>query len=81
MTNKSTRYDNFMDDLRGKMKAEYEASEDLKAEFLSAENYVAFKMNEPAFQKLARQHEASCVEADNLARCNAAEAAGRVRIL
>ena len=62
MTNKSARYDNFMDDLRGKMEAYFEASEDLKAEFLSAENYVAFKTNEPAFRDLARQHEANCVE-------------------
>jgi len=67
MTNKSPRYDNFMDDLRGKMKAFYEASEDLKAEFLSAENYVAFKTNEPAFRALAIRYEADCVEADNLA--------------
>ncbi len=77
MTNKSTRYDNFMDDLRGKMEAYFEASEDLKAEFLSAENYVAYKMNEPAFQKLARKHEANCIEADNLAALAEAEAAGR----
>ncbi len=76
MTNKSTRYDNFMDDLRGKMKAEYEASEDLKAEFLSAENYAAFKMNEPAFRALALRYESSCVEADNLAAVDEAEAAG-----
>ena len=81
MTNKSTRYDNFMDDLRGKMKAYFEASPELKVEFLSAENYVAYKMNEPAFRDLARQHEANCVEADNLAAFEKADAAGRVRIL
>ena len=79
MANKSTRCDNFMDDLRGKMKAEYEASEDLRAEFLSAENYAAFKMNEPAFRALAIRYEADCVEADNLAAVDEAEAAGRVR--
>ncbi len=79
MANKSTRYAKTMDDLRGKMKAEYEASEDLKAEFLSAENYAAYKMNEPAFKKLARQHEANCVEADNLAALDEAEATGRVK--
>ena len=77
MANKSTRYDTYMDDLRGKMKAEYEASEDLKVEFLSAENYAAFKMNEPAFRALARQHEANCIEADNLTALAEAEAAGR----
>ena len=79
MTNKSTRYDNFMDDLRGKMKAYFEASEDLKAEFVSAEDYVAFKTNEPAFRALALQHEANCVEADNLAALAAAEADGRAK--
>jgi hypothetical protein len=79
MTNKSPRYDNFMDDLRGKMKAYFEASEDLKAEFLSADSYVAYKMNEPAFRALAIQHEANCVEADNLAALAEAEAVGPVR--
>ena len=38
MTNENSRYDTFMDDLRGKMKAFYEASDDLKAEFVSAED-------------------------------------------
>ena len=79
MTNKSTRYDNFMDDLRGKMKAYFEASEDLKAEFPSADDYVAFKTNEPAFRALALQHEANCVEADNLAALAEAEAVAPIR--
>ncbi len=79
MSSKSTRYDIFMDDLRGKMKADFEASEDLKAEFLSAENYVAYKTNEPAFRALALQHEVNCVEADNLAALAKAEAVGPVR--
>ena len=79
MTNKSPRYDNFMDDLRGKMKAVYERAEDLKAEFLSAEDYVAYKTNEPAFRSLALQYEANCVEADNLAALAEAEAVGPVR--
>jgi len=79
MTNKSTRYDNFMDDLRGKMKAYFEASEDLKAEFPSAEDYVAYKTNEPAFVKLARQHKANCAVANDLAALATAGAAGRVK--
>ena len=79
MTNESPRYTKTMDDLRDQMKAEFEASEDLKAEFLSADSYVAFKMNEPAFRKLALQYEANCVEADNIAALAEAEAVGPVR--
>ena len=79
MTNENSRYDIFMDDLRGKMKADFEASEDLKAEFPSAEDYVAYKTNEPAFVKLARQHKANCAVADDLAALATAEAAGRVK--
>ncbi len=79
MTNENSRYDIFMDDLRGKMKAVYERSEDLKAEFPSAEDYVAYKTNEPAFAKLARQHKANCAVADDLAALATAEAAGRVK--
>ena len=79
MASKSTRYDIFMDDLRGKMKADFEASEDLKAEFPSAEDYVAYKTNEPAFVKLARQHKANCAVADDLAALAEAEAVAPIR--
>lgn len=80
-TNKTTRYDAFMDDLRGKMKAAYEQSEDLKAEFTSAETYAAYRLNEPSVRNLVRRYKADCANADNLAAFNAAKAAGRVRSL
>ena len=80
-TNKTTRFDAFIDDLRGKLKAKYEASPELRAEFVSAENYAAFALNEPSARNLVRQWKADHDDAENLAAFNAAEAAGRVRIL
>ena len=76
MTNKTTRFDDFMDDLRGKLCAKYEASPELKAEFLSADSYAAFALNEPSARNLVRQWKADHDDAENLA---AAEADGRAK--
>ncbi len=80
-TNKTTRYDNFMHDLRAKICAEYEVSPELRAEFATAADYVAFKMNEPSLRNMARRYKADCATADSLVAARVAENAGRVRIL
>ena len=54
-TTKTTRYDDFMDDLRGKLRAKYEASPELRAEFLCAGDYVAFELNSATARPLVRR--------------------------
>ena len=77
MTNESTRFDDFLNDLRDKLKAEYEASEELKAEFPSADVYAAFYLNTAAAKPLVRRWREDFADTDNLAAFRAAQAAGR----
>ncbi len=79
MTSIHTKSDAFMADLRRAYRAEYEGSKDIKAEFLSAEDYAAFKVAEsPAMIELMRQHHEDVLTEAALRR---AEKAGRVRTL
>ena len=46
MTNTNTPHDALSEDLRSRLRAEFEASPELRAEFISVEGYVAFKKAE-----------------------------------
>ncbi len=81
MTTIPTKSDEFIADLRAKLGAKYEASETLKSEFTSAEDYAFFALNEPSARGLVRQWKADHDDAENLAAFDAAKAAGRVRVL
>ncbi len=92
MTTIPTKSDEFMSDLRARLGAKYEASETLKSEFTSAEDYAFFALNEPSARGLVRQWKADHDDAENLAAATAAEvrsnvvkadarrAAGRLRV-
>ena len=76
MTNEITRYDAMLDDLRARLRAEYEMSEELKHEFPEAEDYVAWSLtvaerNAGVLSTWKSNFEAT----DNLAAFKAAEAA------
>ena len=81
MTNENPRFTALMDHLRAGMCAEFEASDALKAEFMCAEDYAAFRLNEPAAKSLIDKWRAGIDETENLVAFNAAVAAGRVRTL
>ena len=80
-TNENPRFTALMDHLRTGLCAEYEASDTLKIEFLSADGFAAFTLNQPAAKNLIREWQAGIDETENLAAFNAAAAAGRVRTL
>ncbi len=65
MTNLNTKSDAFMIDLRRAYRAEYEQSPALRAEFIEAADYAAFKIAEnPAMiQKMRENYEAIETEA------------------
>ena len=81
MTNSPTSFDDFMSDLRARLCAKYEASPEIRAEFICGEDYAFFALNEPSARNLVRQWKADHGDAENLTAFNAADAAGRVRIL
>lgn len=81
-TLKNPRFDAMLDDLRARLRVEYEQSEALRAEFISVEDYVAWSLataerNTGVLSTWKSNFEA----AENMAAFKAAEAAGRVRIL
>ena len=80
-TNETTRFDAFMGDLRAKLRTEYEASPSLRAEFVCAEDFVAYRLNEPTAKPLIRRWREDFDDAANMAAFTAASAAGRVRVL
>ena len=77
MTNIHTKASPFMDDLRRAYRAEFEKSEVLKAEFLSAADYAAFAVaqNPALIRKMCENVEAI----ENEAARRRAEEAGRLR--
>ncbi len=82
MTNENTRYDAMLDDLRARLRAEYEQSEEHKAEFPEAEDYVAWSLAVAERDAdVLSTWKSNFETADNLAAFKAAEAAGRARIL
>ncbi len=81
--NKTTSFDDILDDMRGKLCAEYEASADLKAEFLCGEDYAAYFLNTATATPLIRGWRADfdATAAERAAAiAEARRAASRVRI-
>ncbi len=86
------RFTALMDYMRTKLCAEYEASDALKAEFTSAEGYVAYTLNSDTAKPLVRKWRETIEETENLAALHAVEvrrnvqkadarrAAGRLRV-
>ena len=80
-TSNTTKFNGVVDALRAKLIEKYEASEKLKAEFPSAEDYAAYTMNTPEAKPLVRGFRNGDQDKKNEAAFKAADAAGRVRIL
>ena len=80
-TNKTTSFDDFMSDLRARLCAKFEASPEIRAEFVCGEDYAFFALNEPSARGLVRRWKADHDDAENFAAADAADAAGRVHIL
>ena len=80
-TLKNTKFDALLDYMRDKLRAEYEASANLQAEFFNAEGYAAYTLNSPTARPLIRRWRADFEDAANMAAFDAAKAAGRVRVL
>ena len=79
MTNTHTRPDEFVASLRRAYRAEFEASPEISAEFLSAADYAAFKLAEnPAMIQKMRE---TCQAIEDEAARQRAIRAGRVRTL
>ena len=81
MTNSHPLLDALIESTRASLEAVYEHSPATQAEFPSAKDYVAFKMNEPAKKRLIRRCREHLEDAENAKALKRAEAAGRVRIL
>ena len=80
-TTKTTSFDDFMSDLRARLCAKFEASPEIRAEFVCGEDYAFFALNEPSARGLVRRWKADHDDAENFAAADAADAAGRVHIL
>lgn len=92
MTTKNPKFDAFMSDLRAALCAQYEASESLRAEFPTADIYIAFTLNEPTARPLVRRWrgdfdaaaaERALVDAEargNVRKAAARRAAGRFQV-
>lgn len=91
-TSKTTRFDAMMDYMREKLCAEYEASADLKSEFVCAEDFAAYTLNSATAKPLIRRWRADFVAAagerallaaearSNVRRADARRAVGRLRV-
>ena len=85
-TTENPRFTALIDHMRTGLCAEYEASDasvegSPKNVYMDAAGYAAFVMNEPAAKSLIDKWRAGIDETESLAAFNAADAAGRVRIL
>ena len=77
MTSIQTTSDAFMIDLRRAYRAEFDADEAIRAEFITAEDYAAFMVAEnPAMIQKMREN---CQAVEDEAALRRAEKAGRVR--